>query len=259
MQRIKDNLLKVSQNVVGHIKNLQETVQKREEERVFYDHYRAKLTKMEKAGGESTSADPEAQQKYARNQSKFDQTKSKFELLSTQLNEELQKIETRIERVTVDLTFKFSKEVQLAFYREMNQVFFRLRDIESEMVDQAHLELVKKREQEQKAKDSAAKAQRAVDGEYGGSLDKYNDPNYLAGVASQVGPTNSTQPSTQAPVPNYGQQYGAQDQQYNQYGAAADNNYDNQEQYANDRGQQYGANANHYGGDGVHQDAQNYD
>lgn len=132
--------------MVGHITNLQEIVEQRENERVYYDHYRTKLTKMEKSGGESTSVDPEAQEKYARNQSKFDQTKSKFELLSTQLNEEILKVESRIERVTVDLTFKFSKEVQLAFYREMNQVFFKLRDVESEMVETAHTELLKKQE-----------------------------------------------------------------------------------------------------------------
>ena len=98
------------------------------------------------------------------------------------MNEEIVKVEARIERVTVDLTFKFSKEVQLAFYRDMNQVFFKLRDIESEMVETAHTELLKKQDQEKKEEESAARAHHALNDAHGGALDKYNDPKYLAGI-----------------------------------------------------------------------------
>ena len=59
MNRIKDNLLKVADNILGHIKNLQELIEKRESERIYYDHYRVKLASMEKEGKESTSSDPE--------------------------------------------------------------------------------------------------------------------------------------------------------------------------------------------------------
>lgn len=59
MTRIKDNLVKVADNLIGHIKNLQELIQKRENERIYYDHYRVKLADMEKEGKESSSADPE--------------------------------------------------------------------------------------------------------------------------------------------------------------------------------------------------------
>ena len=83
MTKIKDNLQKVADNLLGHIKNLQALVEKRENERVYYDHYRNKLSEMEKKGKEGSSVSPEMQQKYARNQTKFDDTKSKFELLST--------------------------------------------------------------------------------------------------------------------------------------------------------------------------------
>lgn len=180
MNRIKDNLVKVAENLIGHIKNLQELIQQRENERIYYDHYRVKLANMEKEGKGSSSTDPDLQSKYARNQSKFDQAKSKFELLSTQLNEDLVKIENRVEKVKTDLTFKFSKEVQMKLYKEMNQVFFRLRDIEGEMVEKAHLELVKKQEFEKKEQEAQEKAQRALDDEHGGQLDKYSDPKYLA-------------------------------------------------------------------------------
>lgn len=68
----------------------------------------------------------------------------------------------------------------MKMYNEMNQVFFKLRDIEGEMVEQAHIELVKKKELEKKEQEAFDKAQRALDDEHGGTLDKYNDPKYLA-------------------------------------------------------------------------------
>ena len=49
-QKIKDNLLKNAGSCVGHIKQLGETIEKRENERVYYDHYRQKISKMEKPG-----------------------------------------------------------------------------------------------------------------------------------------------------------------------------------------------------------------
>ena len=59
MVRIKENLEKVSKNAIGHIKNLEELIETREKERVFYDHYRTKLAKMEKPGKESSSQNPD--------------------------------------------------------------------------------------------------------------------------------------------------------------------------------------------------------
>ena len=117
MKKIKENLVKVSSSTLEKIKEVQDTQKKREEERVYFDHYRNKLTKMEKPGGESTSSDPEKHEKYIRNQSKFQTTKAKFDYLSDQLNEKLIKAEQKIEKVTNDLTLKFSKEVQANFYR----------------------------------------------------------------------------------------------------------------------------------------------
>lgn len=67
MNKIKENLIKVSSSVIEKIKEVQDTVTKREEERVYYDHYRNKLNKMEKPGGEATSNDPDKHEKYIRN------------------------------------------------------------------------------------------------------------------------------------------------------------------------------------------------
>lgn len=56
MQQIKDNLLKVAKIVIDKIVDLQSSVDKREAERVYYDHYRNKVEEMEKPGKESTSS-----------------------------------------------------------------------------------------------------------------------------------------------------------------------------------------------------------
>ena len=64
MTKIKDNLEKVANIVVDKIKDFLETLEKRNEERVYFDHYRTKLNKM---GKESGSANIDEQEKYARN------------------------------------------------------------------------------------------------------------------------------------------------------------------------------------------------
>ena len=55
MQKIKTNLVKVSEHVKEKIKELKNLVGQREEQRLKYDHYRTKLTKMESEGKSSTS------------------------------------------------------------------------------------------------------------------------------------------------------------------------------------------------------------
>ena len=51
---------------------------------------------------------------------KYDASKIKFEELTNSVNEKLLKVENKIELVTLDLTLKFTKTIQLDFYREMN-------------------------------------------------------------------------------------------------------------------------------------------
>ena len=120
MLKIKNNLVKVSEHVKEKIKELKKLVATREEERLKYDHYRNKLVKMETEGKSSTSNNIKDQEKYANNSVKFDQCKLVFEDLTNQVNEKLLKVEGKIELVTLDLTLKFSKEVQLGLFRYMN-------------------------------------------------------------------------------------------------------------------------------------------
>lgn len=67
MEKIKGNLIKVGSIIIEKIKELMAVVDQRQQERVYYDHYRTKLTKMQKPGGEQNSANAEDQEKYARN------------------------------------------------------------------------------------------------------------------------------------------------------------------------------------------------
>ena len=67
-------LTKVSDHVLSKIKALNEHLAKREDHRVQYDHYRDKLRKMDK-DGLATATDDDKQERYARNQCKFDQAK----------------------------------------------------------------------------------------------------------------------------------------------------------------------------------------
>lgn len=176
MENIKNNLIKVSNIVLDKIKDLQEHQKQREDERVYYDHYRTKLEKMQRPGGEAHSQDMEEMQTYARNQSKFENQKQKFEQLTLQVNEKLDKTEQKVDRVVVDLTLKFSKSVQLNFYNKMNQAMYRLRNIETQMIEIADKERIiqeQRDELRQKAEEHKKMMGDRLDKPFKGELDKY--------------------------------------------------------------------------------------
>ena len=120
--------------MLDRIKLLNDTMAKRETQRVQFDHYRTKVNKMQKEGIQ-LSTDDKKQEKYARNMVKFEDAKFNYDSLTDECKDLLQRVEDKIERVIVDLTLKFSKEVQLNLYKDMNQAFFQLRNVESDMQD----------------------------------------------------------------------------------------------------------------------------
>ena len=123
MYKIKDNLVGVSDRVLEKISNINELNAKREEFRDMFDHYRNKVAKMEAPGGESTSSDPVALEKYTRNQTKLDDSRTQFEISTTDMNQLLDKTEEKLHKVMIDLTIRFSKEIQLDFFSKMKQTF----------------------------------------------------------------------------------------------------------------------------------------
>ena len=66
LEKMQISLNKVSEHVLNKIKALNELLAKRENERVQYDHYRGKITKMDKEGL-STATDESKQERFARN------------------------------------------------------------------------------------------------------------------------------------------------------------------------------------------------
>ena len=78
---------------------------------------------MEKPGAESTSTSQSDQEKYTRNQTKLDTTSAKFEMLTEQMTKLLEKLEERVERLIVDLTLRFSKELQLNMFNEFRKSY----------------------------------------------------------------------------------------------------------------------------------------
>lgn len=47
----------------------------------------------------------------------------------------LDKTENKVDRVMIDLTLKFTKQMQFNYFKDMNQVFFKLKHIEAEIVN----------------------------------------------------------------------------------------------------------------------------
>lgn len=139
IQKLKGSLVEVTQRVFTKIKELDTTIEKYEEVRLQYDHYRNKLNKLQKEGYNQANDDAK-QEKFARTQIKFDQTKYEFDNLNTDFKDLLDKAEDRCERVLIDLTLKFSKQMQLNLFNEVNQVFNKLKHIEQEMVQIAFSE-----------------------------------------------------------------------------------------------------------------------
>ena len=69
------------------------------------------------------------------------------------MNDVLTKTESKVDRVIIDLTLKFSKEIQLNLFKDVNQTFHRLKNIEGEMIEIAHTEMLN----EQRAKEGYKK------------------------------------------------------------------------------------------------------
>ena len=56
------------------------------------------------------------------------------------MNELLEKAEYKIDRVLIDLTLKFTKQMQLNLFKDMNNSFSKLKNIEGEMIEITHQE-----------------------------------------------------------------------------------------------------------------------
>lgn len=176
MQKVKENMFRNGRIVIDKIQEIKKLIKDREEARAAYDHYRSKLTDMEKPGKQSSSSDPKDQEQYTRNVSKFDNAKVQFEELTKNVGERLTKAEDKIERVILDLTLKFSKQIQMQFFKDMNNSFFKLKDVEAEMIDIAHQEYLREQERQRQGEQKAGQLAKTENDQFRGELDKWSRP-----------------------------------------------------------------------------------
>lgn len=71
---------------------------------------------------------------------KYEEIKHSYDEATEEIKDILQRVEDKVERVLVDLTLKFSKEVQLNLFKDMNQAFFQLKNVENDIHDIAYTE-----------------------------------------------------------------------------------------------------------------------
>lgn len=95
--------------------------------RIFFDHYRYKLDGLEK--GEKQS------EKLSRNKTKFITAKTNFDASNKRTNDLIQSIIEQCDKVMVNMTVRFSKEIQLKWYEEMRDIYQTTESLEEQMVE----------------------------------------------------------------------------------------------------------------------------
>jgi hypothetical protein len=103
----------------------------RNNSRLFYDHYRGKIAKLQKT--HSSTSDSKKYAYYERNQKKFSDARSKYEKDNRTLNELLESVSTKIEIILAEVCFRFTQEVEVRFYTEVNQIFQGLKNFEERL------------------------------------------------------------------------------------------------------------------------------
>lgn len=128
------NLQRVVNVIVDTHKQLKAFAAQREECRIFYDHYRLKLQDLEANARSQPDQGRDASNplnaKLYRNQAKFTTAKQNFEGANRRADEMIQQIMEKSDQVLVNLSVKFTKEVQLQWYQEMQRVFSNMENIE---------------------------------------------------------------------------------------------------------------------------------
>ena len=75
-----------------------------------------------------------------RNKTKFATAKNNFDAANKRTNDLISTITEQCDKVIVNLTVKFTKEIQLRWYAEMQEVFSGMEKLESEMMEIADSE-----------------------------------------------------------------------------------------------------------------------
>jgi len=90
IQGVQVKLERNTNTIIEKISKFLKLIETREEQRVQYDYYRNKLNEMERPGKEAHSRKAEDQEKYSRNQTKFDKAKETFDESTREANHKLE-------------------------------------------------------------------------------------------------------------------------------------------------------------------------
>lgn len=133
MQKNAKRLVDLLAKLVEQMKALEK---EREEARVLFDHYRNKMAKLEKT--HMKAPEPKKVQKYERNLQKFEAAKARFSERKRALELLMDQIREKSEVIIDQIVFKFSREVEAEFYRQISAQFDKLQDMEEQMREAAN-------------------------------------------------------------------------------------------------------------------------
>lgn len=103
------------------IKKLKNQEEIREDSRVAYDHYRNKLTKLEKT--HANSKETKKVETYNRNVEKFNKAKAEFDIHNNKLDKMLENIQAGGEYIIDQICIRFTMEVESKFFTQMRDIY----------------------------------------------------------------------------------------------------------------------------------------
>lgn len=106
---------------------------------MFFDHYRMKLEALEAQAAKTG----QQSERLMRNKTKFATAKNNFDSANKRTSDLIATITEQCDKVIVNLTIKFTKELQLRWYSEMQTVFSGMEKLEQEMMEIADSESCK--------------------------------------------------------------------------------------------------------------------
>lgn len=79
------------------------------------------------------SSDQKKQERYVRNQGKFENARRTFDKLNKDINDQFSMLNQQSDVIVNSLTVQFTKDVQVSFYKQMAETFGKLRQAEGKM------------------------------------------------------------------------------------------------------------------------------
>ena len=131
IESLQSNVKRLSEQASTQIKELKVAASSRQNSRVFYDHYRGKVSKLEKT--HASSGEDKKQQMYQRNIKKYNEARAKFDQDNSKVARLLELVQIKIDVILSDICFKFTQEVEVRFFTEMNTVYSSLQGFEERM------------------------------------------------------------------------------------------------------------------------------